>query len=235
MIEIHTSKDRGHADHGWLKTFHSFSFANWHNPRRMGFGKLRVLNDDIVAPGRGFGLHPHDNMEIVTIVLSGAVEHRDSSGGHGIIKAGEVQHMSAGLGVRHSEMNASKSEPVHLLQIWVEPKEQDITPTYDQKSFSNEQRKNTLLPIVLGKKSRDALYMHQSGGFYWGLLDSGKEVMHKITGKNHCAYVFVITGEIKIEKYTIGEGDAAAISGLKSFTITAKKSSDILLIEVPIE
>ena len=200
----------------------------------MGFGKLRVLNDDIVAAGKGFGSHPHGNMEIVTIVLSGALEHKDSSGGHGVMKKGDVQHMSAGSGVVHSEFNHSKTHESHFLQVWVEPKEEDITPEYSQRSFSSSQRKNRLLPIVLGKKTPDSLHMHQAGGFFWGNLDAGKEIVHTLEKKSHGTYVFLIAGEIGIGEKTLKEGDAAQIEGIASFSIKATKPSDVLVIEIPL-
>ncbi len=231
MIDLHKSEERGKANYGWLDTKYSFSFANYHNPKKMGFGKLRVLNDDIVAPGKGFGTHGHDNMEIITLVLEGTLEHKDSMGNHGIIKTGEVQRISAGSGIKHSEFNHSKEEPVHLLQIWVEPKEEDITPSYEQKSFEKIE-KNTLFPLVLGKKSKDALVMHQDGGFYLAKLDAKKNVEHPLP-KGHGAYVFVISGEITLGKHTLSQGDAAAISG-ELVEIISKKSSQALLIEVPL-
>ena len=233
-IEIIPSKERGETSISWLKSRHSFSFGGYHNPSRMGFGKLRVLNDDIVAAGKGFGSHPHNNMEIVTIVLLGALEHKDSSGGHGIMKKGDVQHMSAGLGVVHSEFNHSKEHPSHFLQVWVEPKEANITPNYNQKSFSLSQRKNRLLPIVLGKKSKDSLYMHQDGGFFWGDIDAGKQIVHTLEKKSHGAYVFLIFGEIEIDGKTLTEGDAAQIDGIASFSIKASMPSDVLVIEIPL-
>ena len=232
MIEIHKASDRGQADYGWLKTHYSFSFATYYNPQRMGFGKLRVLNDDVVAAGKGFGMHGHDSMEIITIVLSGSLEHKDSMGNHGIIHAGEVQRISAGSGISHSEFNHSKESSVHLLQIWVEPKEEDIEPSYEQKSFG-EQKSNVLVPLVLGKKSKDALYMHQDGGFYLAKMNNSKSVSFPLP-KNHGAYVFVISGAIHIGAAKLGQRDAAAISHESQVVLIAAAESQILLIEVPL-
>ncbi len=232
MIGIHKSSERGSANYGWLDTKYSFSFANYHNPQKMGFGKLRVLNDDIVAPGKGFGMHSHDNMEIVTLVLEGTLEHKDSMGNHGIIKAGEVQRISAGTGIKHSEFNHSREKPVHLLQIWVEPKELDIAPSYEQKSF-DAIKKNTLFPLVLGKKARNALYMHQDGGFYLARVDEGTALEHTPANGNG-AYVFIISGVIALGKHILSSGDAASITG-QTATIASKQPSEVLLIEVPMQ
>lgn len=233
-IDIQRSEERGKQEHGWLYTRHSFSFANYYNPKRMNFGLLRVLNDDIIEADRGFGEHPHDNMEIVTIVLQGSLEHTDSSGGHGVIKSGEVQHMSAGTGVVHSEFNHSKTEPVHLLQIWIEPKEHDIVPVYEQKSFAGKLKKNVLVPVVSGKKQGNALLIHQDAVFLLGELEKGKTVECTLQNRKHGVYVFVIDGELTLGKETLSKGDAAAITETETIALTATKEAKVLVIEVPL-
>lgn len=234
-IVIYPSDKRGLSNLGWLYSRHSFSFGDFVDPLRMGFGLLRVLNDDIVAPGVGFGDHPHSNMEIVSIVLEGAIEHRDSEGNHGVIPAGDVQKMSAGKGITHSEFNPSKEKIVHFLQIWIHPKEKNIKPGYEQKSFSAEQRKNCLLPIVSGTKNTNTLYIHQDAGFFLGSLEENKEASHKLQNRNHGVYVFVIEGEIVVDGKNLSKGDAAAVTEMASLTLGAVKKSEVLLIEVPLK
>ncbi len=232
-IEIHPSSERGVAEHGWLHSKHSFSFADYYNPNRMGFGVLRVINEDIVEPGRGFGAHSHDNMEIVSIVLDGALEHKDSMGNHGIIPAGDIQRMSAGTGVTHSEFNHSKTDVVHFLQIWVYPKERNIKPSYEQRSFPPELRKNKLLPVVSGIKSEGSVYIHQDAVFLIGSLDEGVTVSHGINSPNHGVYVFVIKGGINIDGKNLGDGDAVGITDTDVVKIKANRETDVLVIEVP--
>lgn len=233
-VEIHPSSERGIAEHGWLHSKHSFSFAGYYNPDRMGFGTLRVINEDVVEPGRGFDAHSHDNMEIVSIVLEGALEHKDSMGNHGIIPAGDIQRMSAGTGVTHSEFNHSKTDVVHFLQIWVYPKERNIKPSYKQRSFPPELRKNKLLPIVSGIKSEGTIYIHQDATFLIGGLDEGTAVSHKINNPEHGVYVFVIRGGISIDRKNLGDGDAAGITDADVVKIKANKGTDVLVIEVPL-
>ncbi len=234
-IAVQKSAERGAAKAGWLDTKYSFSFANYHNPARMGFGALRVLNEDVFAPQKGFGFHAHDNMEIVTIVLEGALEHQDNQGNQGVICAGEVQAMSAGRGIVHSEVNSSPTEPVHLLQIWVETNEQDVPPAYAQKKFEAEARKNKLLEIVNGKKNPDALYIHQDARFLIGELETGKEVEHKLESEQNGVFVFVIFGKITAEGKTLETGDSAGITGAKKISIKVLTDSTVLVIEVPVE
>jgi redox-sensitive bicupin YhaK (pirin superfamily) len=232
-IEIHPSSERGVAEHGWLHSKHSFSFADYYNPNRMGFGVLRVINEDIVEPGRGFGAHSHDNMEIVSIVLDGALEHKDSMGNHGIIPAGDIQRMSAGTGVTHSEFNHSKTDAVHFLQIWVYPRERNIKPSYEQRSFPPKLRKNKLLPVVSGIKSEGSVYIHQDAAFLIGSLDGGTAVSHRINSPEHGVYVFVIRGGINIGGKNLGDGDAAGITDTDVVKIKANRETDVLVIEVP--
>lgn len=232
-IEIQSSSERGVAEHGWLHSKHSFSFADYYNPKRMEFGTLRVINEDIVEPGRGFGAHSHDNMEIVSIVLEGALEHKDSMGNHGIIPAGDIQRISAGTGITHSEFNHSKTDIVHFLQIWVYPKERDTKPSYEQRSFSLGGGKNILLPVVSGAKSSEAIYIHQDAMFLLGHLDEGVTVSHKINDPKHGVYVFVIRGGIGIDGTNLGDGDAAGVTDTNVVKIKADKETDLLVIEVP--
>jgi len=227
MIEIHKSEERGSFDHGWLKTKHSFSFADYYNQKRMNFGALRVLNEDVIAPGAGFPTHAHANMEIVTIVLDGVLEHRDSSGGHGLIKPGDVQRMSAGRGVRHSEFNASKEYPVHLLQIWIDTRHPNIQPSYEQKNFLWQKG---LLKIVSGEKGGNTLYINQDAAFYIGSID--KEITQSVD-KEKGVFVFVISGKITLEGNDLETGDAAGITGASRIKIKPEKKSQVLIIEVP--
>jgi quercetin 2,3-dioxygenase len=230
---VHKNDSRGHADHGWLNTYHSFSFANYHNPEKVHFGMLRVLNDDYVAEGMGFGTHPHDNMEIVTIVLSGALEHKDSMGNTAVIKPDEVQIMSAGTGITHSEYNHSKTEPVQLLQIWVFPKERNIKPRYDQKLFSAEEKKNKLLTVVSPSKENDAVWINQDAWFSLGSLEKNKNIEYNLHKKGNGVYVFVIEGEINAGEIELGKRDGLGISDADKFNVTAKTNAVILLIEIP--
>lgn len=231
---IHRSNERGVAKSGWLDAKYSFSFSGYYNPTRMGFGALRVLNEDVFAPGKGFGFHEHDNMEIVTIVLEGALEHKDSVGNHGVIRAGEVQAMSAGSGIMHSEVNPSPTEPVHLLQVWVETKEQNIKPSYSQKKFSLAQKKNKFLEIASGKKSPSVLYIHQDARFLLGELDKGFKASHVLESKENGLFVFLVYGKISIEGKELLQGDSIEIMGLESTSVLALENSTVLLIEVPV-
>lgn len=230
---IHKSDSRGYFDHGWLKTFHTFSFAGYHDPERVRFGLLRVLNDDIVEPGMGFGTHPHDNMEIVTIPLKGELAHKDSMGHKQAIKPGEIQAMSAGSGLTHSEFNNSDSEPVNLLQIWVFPKEVDIEPRYEQKVFNTAERKNKFQAVVSPQKENGAMWINQDAYFSLAELDKDKELNYKIKHKGNGAYLFVIEGSVSAADENLGKRDGMGLEDLDNFTITANENSEILVIEVP--
>ncbi|MDO8627772.1 MAG: pirin family protein [Candidatus Diapherotrites archaeon] len=234
-IEIHKSSDRGSAEHGWLHSKFSFSFADYHNSERMNFGALRVLNDDIIEPGAGFGMHFHENMEIITIVLEGVLEHKDSIGSNGIIPAGDVQRMSAGKGITHSEFNHSKKDPLKLLQIWVQTKEPNIKPSYEQKSFSFSNSKNEFLKIVSGYNSPGALYIYQEAVFLLGFIEKSKKVSYKPKNSKHGIYVFVIEGKAKIRGKILNKRDAAAITGTTSLELFAIEALKALVIEVPLE
>ncbi|MEK6942086.1 MAG: pirin family protein [archaeon] len=232
--KIFPSAWRGSADYGWLKTSYSFSFGEYHNPARMGFGALRALNDDSVDAAKGFDLHPHDNMEIVTIVLEGALLHSDSMGNRGVIPAGDVQRMSAGTGIAHSEANASKKEPVKLFQIWIYPKERNIGPSYEQKSFAGLQ-KNKFTQIVSPDGKNGSLRINQDAGFLLGEFDAGKDVSFKPENTEHGVFVFVVSGKVFVGKEKLAERDSAEITGAKEIKITALEKSKILIIEVPME
>ena len=231
---FHSSNSRGEADHGWLKAKHSFSFANYFNPERMQFGALRVLNDDIIAPGRGFGTHPHDNMEIITIPLEGSLKHKDSMENEGVIEKDEIQVMSAGTGVSHSEYNKSGQKPVSLLQIWIFPKEQNIAPRYDQKSLKELQKINKLYPIVTPDKNGPEMWINQDAWLYMGDFNKPTSFEYEINKKGNGVYTFVINGRAIISENTLDERDALGIWDTENFNISVVKNTKLLLIEVPI-
>ena len=230
---FHKASERGHADHGWLNAHHSFSFASYHDANKMHFGLLRVLNDDIVAPGMGFGTHPHDNMEIVTIPLKGTLEHKDSMGNIGVIRPHEIQAMSAGSGITHSENNHSKIEEINLLQIWVFPKEHNIKPRYDQLVFTDESKKGKFKTIVAPVKSGDVMWINQDAYFSLGKFKAGDSVNYKIQNKGNGAYVFLIEGEVKIENNNLEKRDALGIWETDNIKIDITKEAEILVIDVP--
>ena len=230
---FHPENERGHANHGWLDAHHSFSFASWYNPAKVHFGMLRVLNDDTVAPGMGFGMHPHDNMEIVTIPMEGALEHKDDMGGNGVIKRNEVQVMSAGTGVHHSEFNHSKTEQVKLFQCWVFPREKGVTPRYDQKEFNPTGRKNKFQTLVAPNKDGENLWLHQDTVFSLAEIDASKSLTYEIKFKGNGVYVMLVEGEVEIEGKKLNRRDAIGVWETDKFEIKANKNSEILLIEVP--
>ena len=229
---IHKAETRGHANHGWLNSHHSFSFASYYNPNRMNFGLLRVLNDDYVAAGRGFGAHPHDNMEIISIPLEGDLEHQDNMGNKTVIRSNDVQIMSAGTGVVHSEYNHSEAEPVKFLQIWVFPKERGITPRYEQKTFQPEERANQL-QVVVSPTHEEAVWINQDAYFLLGKFDAGKTTNYTIQQEGNGAYVFVLDGEIEIDGDRISKRDAIGIWDTKQLEITATENANYLIIDVP--
>ena len=225
--------ERGSADYGWLKARYSFSFANWHNPEQVHFGVLRVLNDDIIAGGGGFPEHPHDNMEIVTIPLAGALRHKDSTGGSGVISAGDIQVMSAGSGIRHSEFNASGTEPVNLLQIWLFPKEKNIKPRYDQKTFHREQRINQWQVVAGPDAGEHTLQINQDALFARTALEAGRELEYTARFAGNGCYLFIIEGTITVNGQTLNRRDALGITGTTGITIKAEEDAEVLLMEVP--
>ncbi len=229
MITVRKSQDRGIGRHGWLTTRHTFSFANYYDPAHMGFRSLRVINEDTVAPGKGFGAHRHDNMEIVSIVMEGALAHRDSTGGEGVLRRGEVQRMSAGTGVVHSEFNASQSEPVHFFQIWILPAVEDIAPGYEQKLFPDERGKLRLLVAPNGEDG--ALNIHQDAKVYAAILDGGQRVEHSLA-PGRGAWLQVARGSVDVNGTAREPGDGAAIEDEPSLAIVASEGAEILLFDL---
>jgi quercetin 2,3-dioxygenase len=227
---IYPAAERGHVNLGWLDSHHSFSFGHWYDPAKVHFGALRVLNDDVVKGGGGFQTHPHDNMEIVSIPLKGALTHRDSTGTQGLIKAGDVQIMSAGSGISHSEFNASQTESTNFLQIWVFPKLQGIKPRYDQKAFNAGDRKNKWQIVVSPDEKEGGVWINQDARFALTDLEEGKEIAFSPAFQGNGAYIFVLEGEIEIDGKKLGRRDAIGISDTGSFLV---RSSQILAIEVP--
>jgi hypothetical protein len=229
---LHKANTRGHANHGWLNTYHSFSFANYHNPDRMNFGVLRVLNDDYIAGGKGFGMHPHNNMEIITIPLEGALEHKDSMGNTGVIRKGDVQVMSAGTGIYHSEFNHSQNEACILFQIWLFPNKQDVVPRYDQLTFDIEGRKNKLQQILSPSVEDEGVWIHQDAWFYLSNLDKGKSIEYDLKSHNNGVYIMVIEGQISVEGQTLYKRDGVGIWDITSLSIEANTNAEVLLMEI---
>ena len=230
---IHKADTRGTADHGWLKANHSFSFAGYHNPERTRFGVLRVLNDDRIQRGGGFGRHPHDNMEIITVMLEGSLEHKDSMGNVGVIGENEIQVMSAGKGVEHSEYNHSDTDEANLLQIWIFPKERDIEPRYDQKKFDPELRENKIHTIVTPDGKDDSIWINQNGFISLLDLSEGNSVDYKMNLEKNGVYIFVINGTLTIADEELKVRDAIGISESESFKIKATSDAKMIFIEVP--
>lgn len=226
-----SSAGRGFADHGWLKSHHTFSFADYYNPEYMGFRTLRVINEDFVAPGMGFGAHPHRDMEIITIVLDGALEHKDSMGNTSVIKPQEVQRMSAGTGVTHSEFNHSKNSGVHLYQVWILPQKKGITPEYEQKSFEAKDKENRLRLIVSPDGNDGSLRLNQDAYIYDGTVDAGKTISYAVK-PNRGVWVQVQNGQISINGVTFDAGDAAAIEQAERIDIAGTKRAAIILFDL---
>ena len=233
-MQIHKSETRGHANHGWLDTYHTFSFGMYHDSSRMHFGMLRVLNDDIVIGGAGFGKHGHDNMEIISIPLKGSLAHTDSTGNEGIISTSDVQIMSAGTGIMHAEYNASESELVNFLQLWIFPKERNIEPRYDQMRFDHDKLKNQLCPIVSNNPSIEALRINQDASLYLGEFDESNIVKHQMASTKHGVYVFVIEGMVTISGQELQRRDGMGIQNEEFVLMDIASNSKILLIEVPV-
>ncbi len=233
-VMYHENETRGLADHGWLLSRHTFSFANYHDPKRMNFGLLRVLNDDIVEPARGFATHPHDNMEIISIPLSGSLRHQDNMGNKHIISAGEVQTMSAGSGLTHSEYNNSSSENVNFLQIWVLPKERNITPRYDQKVFDAGNRKNRFQLIVSPEASEETVWINQDAWFSLTDIDAGQQIVYKKKDTENGVYFFVIEGDATVDGHGVHRRDGLGLAAGKIYSVKAKTSTQLLAIEVPL-
>lgn len=231
--KLYPADSRGHADHGWLKTNHTFSFANYYNPERIHFGALRVLNDDWIAAGEGFGRHPHDNMEIITIPFTGAVLHQDSMGNKGVIKPGELQVMSAGTGIFHSEYNDSKIDPLTLFQIWIIPNKKNVTPRYDQITISDLAKKNELYQILSPNVDDQGVWIHQDTWFYMADLSAGKDVEYKWQREDSGVFIQLIDGSVEVAGSFLSGRDAIAITETTSVNIKAKSAARILVMEVP--
>jgi len=230
MMKIRKATERGHAEHGWLDTYHTFSFADYYDPQWMGFRSLRVINDDLVMPGKGFGTHPHRDMEIITYILSGGLEHKDSMGNGRVIRTGEVQYMAAGTGVEHSEFNPSQDEAVHLLQIWIQPDRKGVPPRYAEKSMVNAP--TGVLHLVTSKTGRDgSMAIHQDADLWLAKLDAGNRVTHPLA-RGRQAWVHVAEGEISLNGKKLSDGDAAAISDETSLGLNATKPSQVLLFDL---
>lgn len=232
MINVRKAAERGVGRHGWLTTFHTFSFAHYYDPRFMGFRGLRVINEDTVAPGRGFGAHRHDNMEIVSIVMEGALAHRDSTGGEGVLRRGEVQRMSAGTGVTHSEFNGSESEPVHFFQIWIMPERDGIQPGYEQKLFPEEERRNARRLLVAPGGPDGALNIHTDARIYSAILDPAARVEHQLA-RGRGAWIQAARGSVSVNGVTLQQGDGAAVEEEAAIAITATGgNAEILLFDL---
>jgi len=231
---LHKAATRGHADHGWLESWHSFSFAGYYNPERMHFGALRVLNDDTVAADMGFGRHPHDNMEIISIPTSGELLHEDNMGHRQVIRAGDVQAMSAGTGIQHSEKNNSRDEEVRFFQIWVFPNLRNVEPRYDQKTFSDEEKKNRLVNVVAPMGSGNgAVEIYQNAWFYLGDLDRGVSLEYQLKDPAHGVYIFLVEGNVTMAGESLNRRDAIGITGASKLEIRADSQAEILVMEVP--
>jgi redox-sensitive bicupin YhaK (pirin superfamily) len=232
---FHSSGTRGEANHGWLHAKHSFSFAQFFNPERIQFGALRVLNDDVIAPGMGFGTHPHNNMEIITIPLKGALEHKDSMDNIGVVAVDEIQVMSAGTGVSHSEYNKNKDQPLNLLQLWVLPNKQNVAPRYDQKNIKSLKKTNALYPVITPNHDAAGMWIHQDAWFHLGDFNQKTTVPYSLHKQGNGVYAFMIEGGASIEGESLEKRDALGVWETESFSITAEENSRILLVEVPMK
>ncbi len=230
---IHKAETRGEANHGWLQSYHSFSFANFHNPDRMNFGALRVLNDDQVHPGKGFGSHPHDNMEIISIPLEGDLEHKDSMGNEAVIREGDVQVMSAGTGIFHSELNKNHDKEVKFLQIWVVPNKRDVAPRYDQISLKDIAVENKFFQILSPFKEDQGVWVHQNAWFSLGNFEEGLSDTYTLKDKINGVYIFVLEGEIEVNGGNFRRRDAIGLWNIETVGITAITNAKVLLMEVP--
>jgi len=230
---LHKSNTRGHANHGWLDTNHTFSFASYYNPEKMNFGALRVLNDDFVEGGMGFGTHAHDNMEIISIPLEGDLEHKDSMGNIMTIRQNDIQIMSAGTGVQHSEYNRNKDKKVNFLQLWILPKVKDIKPNYDQKTFKPEDRKNRLQQVVSPLASDEGALINQDAWLHLGSFEKGFTTEYEVKQKGNGVYVFVLDGDVTVNNENLKKRDGLGIWEVDAFSLTADTKSELLLIEVP--
>ena len=232
---LHKANTRGHANHGWLNAYHSFSFASWYNPDRIQFGMSRVLNDDTIAAGMGFGTHPHDNMEIITIPLEGDLAHKDSMGNASTIKSGDIQVMSAGTGIQHSEFNPNPDQETKLFQIWVFPKYRNVTPRYQQISLNPADRINKLQQILSPNADDDGVWIYQDAWFHLGKFDKETTLAYELKKEGNGVYVMVVSGQASIEGENLETRDAIGIWNTDKFNITVAQGSEILLLEIPME
>ncbi|MEN8788615.1 MAG: pirin family protein [Flavobacteriaceae bacterium] len=230
---IHRADTRGYANHGWLKSYHTFSFAGYHDAERMHFGVLRVLNDDSVAPGRGFGTHRHENMEIISIPLEGDLEHKDSMGHHAVIREGDVQVMSAGKGISHSEFNKNKDKEVKFLQIWIFPDNKNVEPRYDQISIRDIAKEDEFYQVLSPNDEDAGVWIHQNAWFYLGSFQDGKSTSYTLKDKNNGVYVFILEGDVEIEGEKLSSRDGFGIWEVDEINVNSVSRSRILLMEVP--
>ena len=231
MIQVRKSTERGHANHGWLDSWHTFSFSSYYDPEYMGFSSLRVINDDRIAAGAGFPTHPHQDMEIVTYLLEGALEHKDSMGNGSVIRAGEVQRLTAGTGITHSEYNASDSDPIHLLQIWIQPSQTGLTPGYEQKMFSAAEKQGRLRLVASADGRDGSVTIHQDANLHAGLLGTADKIRYTLAPGRR-AYLQVARGEIQVNGLGMSEGDGAAITGEEEINLSTGTSAEVLLFDL---
>ena len=232
MLQVRKSEERGHANHGWLDSFHSFSFASYYDPQHMGFGPLRVINDDRIEGGAGFGTHGHQDMEIITVVLDGELAHKDSMGNGSVIRPGDVQRMSAGRGVKHSEFNHSQDRTTHLLQIWIEPNVKGIDPGYEEKNFPESERRGRLRLIASPDGSDGSVLMHQNAKLYAGLFDGDEHAVVTV-GEDRLAYLHVATGALSVNGIALKAGDAVKVSAEVTLTLADADKAQVLVFDLP--
>lgn len=230
---LHKASTRGDANHGWLKSRHTFSFANYYDPERMHFGAIRVINDDIVAPGMGFGTHPHDNMEIISIPLEGDLEHKDSMGNTTVIRHGDIQVMSAGTGIKHSEYNKNDDRPVKFLQIWVFPNKRGVTPRYDQITLNIEDRKNRFQQILSPSPEDEGVWIHQNAWFHISDLEKGKSLDYELKSPGNGLYILVLEGDVIVDGNKLSKRDGLGLWETNKVSFTAESNTSLLLMEVP--
>jgi redox-sensitive bicupin YhaK (pirin superfamily) len=232
---LHKAATRGHANHGWLNSYHTFSFANYYNPERMHFGVLRVLNDDTIAGGTGFGTHPHDNMEIISIPLEGALEHKDSMGNSTVIQAGEIQVMSAGTGITHSEYNHFKDRPGKFLQIWLFPNKKNVKPRYDQYQLKQADRKNRWQQVLSPFPEDEGVWIHQDAWFHMTSLDAKRELDYQVKKKGNGLYFFIISGSVSIDGQKLDQRDGLGLLNTEKVRIVANENAEVLLMDLPMQ
>ena len=232
MIKLRKSHERGHANHGWLDSFHTFSFADYYDPHEMGFGSLRVINEDRVAPKGGFPTHPHRDMEIVTYILEGELKHQDSIGNGSVIRVGDVQRMSAGTGIRHSEANGSENQAVHLLQIWIEPNQAGLTPSYEQKHFTQAEKQGVFRLVASSDGREGSVTIHQDAAIYAAVLNADQALAYTLAPTRR-AYLHLARGRVNLNGYPLEAGDGAKVHGPETLNLTALEAAEVLLFDLP--